>query len=100
MTESNKKALVIAAKIVGVAAILYLILRRKQPAVVTQNVPGAVTNNYIQDPVQAAWNPGLGFQPSPQNIDVNIGNQGFNYLTNKYIPLFGFVGMAQGETYH
>jgi len=34
------------------------------------------------------------FQPS--NLNVNIGNQGFNYLTNKFMPLFGFVGMAQG----
>jgi hypothetical protein len=33
---------------------------------------------------------------SPSTLDVNIGNQGYNYLTSKYIPLFGFVGMAQG----
>lgn len=34
------------------------------------------------------------FQPS--NLNVKIDNQGLNYLTNHYMPLFGFVGMAQG----
>ena len=30
---------------------------------------------------------------------INIQNQGLSYLSNKYTPLFGFVGMAQGSTY-
>ncbi len=42
-----------------------------------------------------ANNPQL-FMPQPAQIDVNIGNQGINYLANSVIPMFGFVGMAQG----
>lgn len=35
-------------------------------------------------------------QLTPPNINVNVGNQGLAYLSNKYVPLFGFVGMAGG----
>jgi hypothetical protein len=97
MSDKNKSA-VIALKVGGIALILFLIFRKKKSTVVSDNVPGAAPNQYIYDPVLAAYNPGLGLQPS--NIDVNIANQGMNYLSNKYIPLFGFVGMAQGETLH
>ena len=39
---------------------------------------------------------------TPQNlntVNVTIANQGLNYLNDNYIPLFGFVGMAQGAVY-
>ena len=35
----------------------------------------------------------------PSNINVDIGNQGYSFLSNAYMPLFGFVGMAQGSLY-
>jgi len=81
------------------ALFLYLLRLKNSKAVVSGNIPGAITNKYISDPVLSAYQPGLGLQPSP-NINIDIGNQGLNYLSNKYIPLFGFVGMAQGETFH
>ena len=40
------------------------------------------------------------FQPaSLGDLTVKVGNQMGNYLTNQYIPLFGFVGEAQGQLY-
>lgn len=44
----------------------------------------------------AGSNPQL-FDPS--NLTLNVANQTPNYLTNTRIPLFGFVGMAQGQMY-
>lgn len=37
--------------------------------------------------------------PSIGNVSMQIANPGFNMLSNQYIPLFGFVGMAQGAGY-
>ena len=45
-----------------------------------------------------ANNPQL-FLPQPAQIDVNIGNQGINYLSSATMPMFGFVGIAQGNVY-
>jgi hypothetical protein len=56
----------------------------------TPNDPQLIT--YSQNP--SAFNP-----PSLGNININIANQGLSYLSNQYVPLFGFVGMAQGVSY-
>jgi len=85
--------------IVGALLFLYIRKRNSISQINNGNVPGAITNNYINDPVLAAYQPGLGLRASP-SINIDIGNQGLNYLSNKYIPMFGFVGMAQGETFH
>jgi hypothetical protein len=45
-----------------------------------------------------AYNPRV-LQVAPVQDTINIQNQGFGFLDNKYIPLFGFVGMAQGAFY-
>jgi len=39
------------------------------------------------------------FGPQTVNGSVNISVNGYNGLNQNYMPLFGFVGMAQGETY-
>lgn len=40
------------------------------------------------------------FAPAtPQQLAINIANQSAAMLNQNYIPLFGFVGMAQGELY-
>lgn len=47
------------------------------------------------------------YSQNPQNFTpqalgaqtINIDNQGLSFLDNKYTPLFGFVGMAQGVTW-
>ena len=35
--------------------------------------------------------------PTIGKLSLNVQNPGFNMLSNQYIPMFGFVGMAQGE---
>lgn len=37
--------------------------------------------------------------PSLGSLTVNVPNSALNSLSNQYIPLFGFVGMAQGESF-
>jgi hypothetical protein len=36
---------------------------------------------------------------TPADLTLNIENQGGNLLSCQYIPLFGFVGMAQGAEF-
>jgi hypothetical protein len=38
-------------------------------------------------------------QFGPANINVNVSDQNPSWLSNGYIPLFGFVGIAQGSTW-
>lgn len=47
-------------------------------------------------PQSDMYTPALGLQPA---INIDIGNQGLNYLSDKLIPMFGFVGMAQNGMY-
>lgn len=35
----------------------------------------------------------------PQSLDININNPLASTLTDKYMPMFGFVGVAQGQMY-
>ena len=99
----KKHDIVTPVIIIGIGIVAFLLLRRKNlniqnTATAPETAPG---NQFINDPVESAYSPNL----APQvlgggTIDVNIANQGLQYLSDKYIPLFGFVGMAQGETYH
>lgn len=82
---------------IGSAALLYWLYKRKQSAhSMTQEAPEPVAAN---DPMNAVYsnNPGA-FNP-PSLGTINIDNQGLSYLSNQYMPLFGFVGMAQGVTF-
>jgi len=49
--------------------------------------------NYMQ---QTGGNPPIAV--SGPNMNINIANQGLGFLSNKYVPMFGFIGMAQGVT--
>ncbi len=81
-----------AILIIGVA--YFLINRGKTNTENTVVSPDANQNGgYISDPVLAAYNPNT----APQDININIANQGLNYLNSNYIPLFGFIGMMQGD---
>jgi hypothetical protein len=44
-------------------------------------------------------NPNAYAPATPASLTVNVANQSANLLSNQYQPLFGFVGVAQGETY-
>lgn len=40
------------------------------------------------------------YQPStPASLTLNIPNQALSLLSDQYTPLFGFVGVAQGQMY-
>lgn len=53
---------------------------------------------YNMDPIDYTYasNPGA-FGPQTVNGSVDIDVRGYNTLNQNYLPLFGFVGMAQGE---
>lgn len=51
------------------------------------------------DDVYAA-NPSA-YQPAtPASLTLNIPNQALSLLSDQYTPIFGFVGVAQGEMYN
>lgn len=65
-------------------------------------MPVAASNTpWTMDPelLTYASNPAA-FGPSTVNGTVNINVSGYNGLNQNYMPLFGFVGMAQGDVYH
>lgn len=83
------------AFIAAIALLIWWLLRRRQSQ--------GQLNDTIEapepfDPITSTYaaNPNQFDPPSLGTVNINIGNQGFAYLTNDYIPLFGFVGMAQG----
>ena len=84
----------------ALALLLYWMSKPKMVAGNSTVIPASTDGGFINDPNLQAYNPGTGFQSVSPDINISIGNQGLNYLNNNYIPLFGFVGMAQGETYH
>ena len=87
-------------RVIAISALIiavWWILQPKQPT--TQIAPAVDMG--IPSPELAAFsaNPGAFMPQNLGSINVNIGNQGLGFLSNQYIPLFGFVGMAQGAFY-
>ena len=83
-----------------VAVLIYFLSRPKK---VVDNIVTKAPDQYITDPVQAGYNPNNGFANTAltdPNFNINIANQGLSYLDEKYIPLFGFVGIAQDRVLH
>jgi hypothetical protein len=75
----------------------WLFHRRTSGATVAPNGTPMGTYNDPQLLTYAA-NPSK-FGPQTVNGSVNIAVNGYNGLNQNYMPIFGFVGMAQGETY-
>jgi hypothetical protein len=75
----------------------WLFHRRKSGTIIAPNGTPIGTYNDPQLLTYAA-NPAK-FGPQTVNGSVNISVNGYNGLNQNYMPLFGFVGMAQGETY-
>lgn len=78
--------------------LLWWLWRHKQNGSLISASPEVPTTT-TSDPEQEIFSNGPPPIASVGTIDVNIGNQGLGYLSNQYIPLFGFVGMAQGVAY-
>jgi hypothetical protein len=99
MSTEGKDAVYIAAT-AGVIFLLWWVMRRNQPAA----IPAATTpsqegfpipygapmdNVYTADPT--AYEPA-----SNADLTLNVDNPYASMLNDSYIPLFGFVGVAQG----
>jgi len=104
MTERDKKTLKLLAIIGGIAFLWWLLTRKK-----SVTIPAEKTDQQVKygDPMLNffAQHPTM-FMPASHStieggrIAIDIGNQGLNMLSDKYIPLFGFVGMAYSDTWH
>ena len=85
--------------------IYWLLTRRASAADAPATVSGAAGEPGGPVPVtwQSPFMDMLGAHPgmlSPANpVQINIGNQFANLLSNQYTPMFGVVGMAQGSLY-
>jgi len=87
--ENTKKIIVIS---IPVIILLLLWLRNNNAlAVAKQPVDNAPINGGLgQAPAYQA----LGNDYKPQDINVNLNTEAANYLTNKFVPLFGYAGFA------
>ena len=82
--------------VTGLFLLWWLWHRRQNQVAAPDGTPvGTVTDPEI---ITYASNPAA-FGPSTVNGTVNIDVSGYNGLNQNYMPLFGFVGMAQGELY-
>ncbi len=93
----NDKQFSLFAIVIALALFAWFYFQRKQNQ--TQQTPGQIAGAFPQSlnlptPNSAAYSP-----PTMGQLELNIQNPGFNMLTNQYIPLFGFTGMAQGTYY-
>jgi hypothetical protein len=74
-----------------------------------EKAPGAPEAVQATSPLPVPWdtpmsdvfdaNPTAYAPATPASLTVNVANQSPNLLSNQYQPLFGFVGIAQGEAY-
>ncbi len=92
----NDKQFTLFAVVAGVALFVWW-LWEKHNQIPAQNLPpsegGPVQN--LGWPMNSVP-PETYTPPTIGKVSVNVQNPGFNMLSNQYIPLFGFVGMAQG----
>lgn len=83
--------------IVFMLFIAWWILHKRYAAQITTPDGGYIPSGNPELDTYAA-NPGA-FGPQTVNGSVTINVDGYNGLNQNYMALFGFVGMAQGETY-
>lgn len=104
MAEKNHDALYFAAT-AGVMVLLWWVWKRNQEAnsiqaaaTPSESVDGGgfpipwgspMTDVYDANPT--AYNP-----PTDADLTLNVGNGQISGLSSDYMPLFGFVGIAQG----
>jgi hypothetical protein len=84
-------------------AVLWYAWRTANPPPLAQTAAqasGAFPEGW-SDPMIGVYNANpQAFQPpTQQDLTVNVGDQAASMLTDAYMPLFGFVGVAQGMGY-
>lgn len=74
---------------------------KKKPAVNVTPTDGAALPVAWSGPMDSVYaaNPNAFAPPTASALTVNIGNQMASQLSDQYIPMFGFVGIAQGSMY-
>jgi hypothetical protein len=84
--------------IIAALFLAWYLWHRKNAAVVAPD--GTMIQSGSNDPMLLAYaaNPSR-FDPPTVNGMVNINVNGAAGLNQNYMPLFGFVGMAQGEIF-
>jgi hypothetical protein len=80
---------------VAILFLLWWFFHRQQPMTAPDGSPLAYNDPQL---LTYASNPGA-FGPQTVNGSINVNVNGAGSLSNQYIPLFGFVGMAQGVMY-
>lgn len=80
--------------------VVWWLFLRKRYRMMPQDVGTAYAGTGTTDPQIITYesNPGA-FGPQSVGNTVNINVNGYNGINQNYMPLFGFVGMAQGELY-
>ncbi len=94
----NDKQFELFSIVVAIALFVWWLIARHENQ--ASNTPGENAGafpetNWPMDSVS----PETFMPPTLGDLSLNVQNPGFNLLSNQYIPLFGFVGMAQGGTY-
>lgn len=85
-----------------VLVMLWWVWRKSQP--VPQETPaeasGALPVQW-DEPMGGVYdaNPQAYMPQTPADLTLNVNANNPNMLSNAYIPMFGFVGVAQGEAY-
>jgi hypothetical protein len=88
----KEKEFTILMVIVAAAIILWYWWEKRQAAnAVTAPAPSSDFSNWPMDQTP---------DYTPPTVNLDIGNQTPNLLSQQYMPLFGFVGMAQGTYFH
>lgn len=91
----NEKEFTVLAVIAAAVLILWFWWEKKKAAgAVTAPAPQADFGNWPMD-TGTDYSP-----PNLSDLQINIGNQTPNLLSQQYMPLFGFIGEAQGTYYH
>ncbi len=95
MNDQTFDRVVTAASIV-LGLYWFLMGRKNAPIQIVPPAPGLTDPNLVNYMQQTGGNPPI--QVAGANVNVNIANQGLQFLNSSMMPLFGFVGMAQGIT--
>lgn len=85
-------------RFLAACAALFIVWWLVHKRAASQGGASSVSMPYNVDPIDYTYaaNPGA-FGPQTVNGNIDINVRGYNTLNQNYLPLFGFVGMAQGE---
>ena len=98
---NDREWLYLTGAIIALAVLWYAATHRGVPVgSAPSEVSGALPVGW-QDPMLNVYNANPNAYLPPNNLDltVQVANQLPSLLADKYMPLFGFVGIAQGAMF-